>query len=149
MADSRKITILAFLLSIFIFLGVFLGAWIYRTYHEQTGYSKEESTRIMECTDYSFRITHSEYRDGKLRIELDASASTKDIPSLTIQINEEKHLLEETLYAGLKGYFELEATINQEKIIIYPTGCQNLAREIIPWNKKKEKYGYQHYYSYY
>ena len=124
-ASARKISTTVFLLAIFVFLVIFVGAWIYRVYITQTSYSKDESSSAVNCVGYSFEVDKNKlnYKNGLFSFEFKQTGGNA-INTLIVESSKQKKELNITNNViGEKTSLNLNILLSKQ-VRIYPKGCR-------------------------
>ena len=124
-ASARKISTTIFLLAIFVFLVIFVGAWIYRVYITQTSYSKDESSTAVNCVGYSFEVdtTKLTYSNGLFTFGFKQVSGDK-IKGLVVESGKQKKEINVTTnIIGEETSLSLNMSLSKQ-VRIYPKGCK-------------------------
>ena len=128
MADprSKKISVMIFLLAIFILLVVVTAGWIYRVYMDQTAYSEQRTLATFECGKYYYEIDPEtvSYDEGTLYFEIENTLGA-DIPSIMVESAVETKEVSIGLTQGSFQPVSLPIAV-EDWFVVYPRGCEDV-----------------------
>lgn len=123
---SKKISVMIFLLAIFIMLVVMTAGWIYKMYREQTSFTNTRTLATVECGKYYFDIDEStvSYQDGQLYFEIENTLGSK-IETILVESGSSKVSVDIGLSQG--AIYPVSIPINiSTSLAVYPEGCKEV-----------------------
>jgi len=120
---ALKVSTGIFLFAIFVFLGVFVGGWMYNLYTEQTSYSKQESTSIVGCATITFDVSDAQYEAGVLSFVIENKPGDP-LEKVGVSSGDEDVIIDTPLLAGGSSQLiEVEMALGGD-VLVYPVGCK-------------------------
>ena len=123
MVKGKGISIVIFLVSIFVLLAIVTGAWMYNLYTSQTRFSDTETKSIIECNSYVFGVENMVYNEPELEFIISGKIGP-EINKITIESGSDIRTIN---FSGLSSGAEQAVSVNlsiQDSVLIYPTGCK-------------------------
>jgi hypothetical protein len=122
---SKGISVLIFLLGIFVLLAVVLGGWLYNMYTTNVGYTKKTTTSALHCNDMSFTVQEIKYSpDTKTLSFMLNNGYGQSIDAIVIESNNQTQTVNLTgLVSGTSEIIEVQTELASE-VLIYPRGCR-------------------------
>lgn len=120
---SKKVSILIFLIALFVLLAVLTGSWLYKIYIGHTNFTDKESSHIFECSGRIFKISQVAYGDGLLNFTI---TNTYGEPFDTLIVRSENITKEVELYDLIEGSSQdigVEIFINGS-VDLFSKGCE-------------------------
>lgn len=121
---AKKMSVMIFLLAVFIMLVVMTGAWVYKVYSEQTTFTQERTFAAVECGKYYFDIDEStvQYEDGQLFFEFENTLGDK-IQTIIVESGLSKVSVDIGLVPGTTYPVSIPLELSGTSLKVYPEGC--------------------------
>jgi len=119
-SSSRKITVLIFLFSLFVFLGVYIGVNIYQSYVSGRAYTE----RVSKCGQYSFDVFNVDYDGINLGFNVENTAA-EEFNVLVVEVDGDTRENDLGSFgSGDISHITVENIQIEEKFFVYPAGCK-------------------------
>ena len=124
---AKKMSVMIFLMAVFIMLLVMTGAWIYRMYSEQTSFAQARTLAAIECGNYYFDIDETTVTyDGEiLYFEIKNTLGGK-IETIIVESGPSKVSVDIGLTSGTTYPVSIPFELYGTSLMIYPEGCEDV-----------------------
>ena len=121
---ERKFTTMFFLVSLLVFLSLFITMWAYNIYVEKASYATNQSKTLVKCSGYSFEIKNIAYSANSLSFDVENEMG-EPFSELVVEGTNSKTATLKNFNSGITLRVKLEDIQINKTFKAYPNGCKD------------------------